>query len=238
TRAMQARMEASGETQVSLTDPDARAMATTARHPRIIGYNVQSVVDAEHHLIVAHEVTMRGYDRDALSEMAIAAQEVMTTGELRAIADKEYYNSEELLACERAGITATVPKPKTSGAGASGRYDKEDFVYDGEGGTYRCPAGKTLTYRSTREEAGLQIRRYWTNACPGCALQSMCTTGTERRIRRWEHEDVLERVQQRIAGDPLVMRLRRQTVEHPFGTIKAWMGATHFTMKRLKNVAT
>ncbi len=103
---------------------------------------------------------------------------------------------------------------------------------------YICPAGERLSYRFTREEHGLAIRRYWTTACAGCAIKDRCTPGRERRISRWEHEAVLEAVQQRLDENPQAMRQRRETVEHPFGTIKAWMGATHFLMKRLRNVRT
>lgn len=237
-RAVEDRMAQSGETQVSLSDPDARSMATTARMPRVVGYNVQSVVDAKNHLIVAHEVTMHGHDRDALSAMAVAARDVMSADEIEAVADKGYYKSEEILACEKAGVSVTVPKPLTSNAGARGRFDKADFAYVTEDDAYRCPAGKHLTYRYTRQEDGLATRFYWSSACAGCTLKDKCTTGKERRIRRWEHEDVLERVQKRLDADPSKLALRSMTVEHPFGTIKSWMGATHFQMRRLQNVAT
>jgi hypothetical protein len=152
------------------------------------------------------------------------------------VADRGYYAGEEILACEEAGITACLPKPTTSTAKADGRFDKQDFVYVAEDDVYRCPAGERLTYRYTREEAGKNMRRYWTSACQACPLKARCTPGTERRITRWEHEAVLEKVQARLDADPDKMRVRRQTVEHPFGTIKSWMGSTHFQMKTLKNV--
>lgn len=237
-RAVDAHMQESGETQVSLSDPDARSMATTARMPRVVGYNVQSVVDARNHLIVAHEVTMHGHDRDALSAMAVAARDVMTADQIEAVADKGYYESHEILACDKAGVAVTVPKPLTSNAGARGRFDKADFAYMAEDDVYRCPAGKRLTHRFTTEEDGKAMRVYWCSACADCALKDKCTTGKERRIRRWEHEDVLDRVQQRLDADPSKLALRSMTVEHPFGTIKAWMGATHFQMRGLANVAT
>ena len=141
-------------------------------------------------------------------------------------------------ACEEAGVTVTLPKPLTSGAKAAGRFGKQDFIYVAAEDIYRCPAGERLTYRFTNQEDGKMLRRYWTNACQSCALKAQCTTGPERRISRWEHEAVLERVQQRLDRDPNKMTLRRQTAEHPFGTIKAWMGATHFLMRRRCNVAT
>jgi transposase len=237
-RAIEDRMEATGETQVSLSDPDARSMATTARMPRIVGYNVQSVVETEHHLIVAHEVTMHGYDRDALSAMAGAAREVMPTEQIEAIADKGYYKGEEIVACEASGVAVVVPKPLTSNAGARGLFDKADFSYLADEDVYRCPAGERLSYRFTGRQDGKDMRTYWSGACSGCALRNKCTTSKERRVRRWEHEDVLDRVQKRLDDDPSKLALRSMTVEHPFGTIKSWMGATHFKMRTLKNVAT
>jgi len=237
-RAVDAHMQASGATQVSLSDPDARSMATTARMPRVVGYNVQSVVDAKNHLIVAHEVTMHGHDHDALSAMAVAAREVMTADKIEAVADKGYYKSEEILACEKAGIAVIVPKPQTSSAGARGRFDRADFAYLAEDDVYRCPAGQPLTYRFTGQEGGKALRVYWFGGCADCTLKDKCTPGPQRRIRRWEHEAVLDRVQKRLDDDPSILALRSMTVEHPFGTIKAWMGATHFQMRRLPNVAT
>jgi len=147
------------------------------------------------------------------------------------------FNGEEILACEQAGITVTLPKPVTSGIKAKGRYGKQDFVYVADADAYRCPAGERLKYYYTNVENGLRLRRYWTNACRTCALKSRCTAGVQRRITRWEHEDVLEAVQRRLDQDPQAMRRRRKTVEHPFGTIKARMGATHFLMKTLPRVA-
>lgn len=211
---------------------------TTSRKPRVVGYNVQSAVETKHHLIVAHEVTNLGYDRDALAMMVHAAREEMTSDVIEAIADKGYYKGEEIVACEEAGIPVTMPKPHTSNAAAYGRFDRADFTYVVGDDAYVCPAGARLTYRFTNAEAGKTLHSYWTDACGSCAIKGRCTTSKQRRIRRWEHEDILERVQQRLDDDPNKMSLRCQTVEHPFGTIKAWMGATHFKMKTLKHVAT
>lgn len=237
-RSIEERMDATGETQVSLSDPDAKSMTTTPRMPKVIGYNVQTAVEAKHHLIVAHEVTTFGYDRDALSSMAIAAREAMGADKIEAIADKGYFKSEEILACETAGITPTVSKPLTSGASAKGRFDRADFAYNADKDVYVCPAGEHLIYRSTSELDGKVQRLYYSSFCAGCAIKDKCTPSKERRIRRWEYEDVLERMQQRIDDDPSKLALRSMTVEHPYGTIKAWMGNTHFKMRRLKNVAT
>src|SRR5260370_850247 len=157
--------------------------------------------------------------------------------QLEASADRGYYNGEEIQACEQAGICVTLPKPMTSGAKSEGRFGKQDFVYLPEEDVYRCPAGEKLIFHYANEEHGQKMRRYWTNACKTCAIKEQCTTGKERRITRWEHEHVLETVQQRLDQDPQAMRRRRETVEHHFGHLKRRMGATHFLMKTLPKVA-
>jgi transposase len=234
---LEARMLAAPDQQISLTDPDSRSMATSGRGSGVVGYNVQVAVDTEHHLIVTHEVTNVGSDRAQLARIAKETKAALQTDTLEAVADRGYFSGEEILACDRAGITVTLPKPVTSGIKAKGRYGKQDFVYLPDTDVYRCPAGEQLKYYYTNVENGLRLRRYWTNACRICALKSRCTTGVQRRITRWEHEDVLEAVQRRLDEDPQAMRRRRETVEHPFGTIKARMGATHFLMKTLPRVA-
>jgi hypothetical protein len=236
--AINADMMKSEDKQISLTDPDARSMATSGKDTAVVGYNVQVAVDTKNHLIVAHEVTNVGTDRHQLSNMAEQARTEMGVETLDAVADRGYYEGKEIKACEDAGITVTLPKPQTSGAKAAGRFGKQDFVYVAADDVYRCPAGELLTYRYTTEEDGKTLRRYWTTACKACALKSKCTTGQERRVTRWEHEAVLEKVQQRLDRNPDKMTLRRSTAEHPFGTIKCWMGATHFLTKRLPKVAT
>jgi transposase len=236
--AINAQLMKSEDKQVSLTDPDARAMGASCRAIATVGYNMQSAVDTQNHLIVAHEVTNEGSDRHQLAVMAEQARTAMGTEKLDVVADRGYYDSKQILACDEAGITVTLPKPLTSGAKAAGRFGKQDFVYVAADDVYRCPAGERLTYRFTGEEDGKMMRRYWTTACQGCALKAQCTTGTQRRIPRWEHEAVLETVQARLDRDPDKMKVRRQTVEHPFGTIKGWMGATHFQMRTLPKVAT
>jgi transposase len=237
-RAIEKEMLASPDQQISLTDPDSRSMATSGRGSGVVGYNVQVAVDTQHHLIVTHEVTNTGSDRSQLANIASQAKEVLGADHLDAVADRGYFNSPEILACEQADITVTLPKPMTSGAKADGRFGKQDFVYLPTEDVYRCPAGEKLTYRYSNEEDGKTLHRYWTTACPRCPLKSQCTTGSERRITRWEHEHLLEAVQQRLDANPQAMRVRRETVEHPFGTLKMRMGATHFLMKRLPKVAT
>ena len=236
--AINAEMMKSEDKQISLTDPDARSMATSGKDTGIVGYNVQTAVDTKNHLIVAHEVTNVGTDRHQLSNMAEQARTEMGVETLDAVADRGYYTGEEIRACEEAGITVTLPKPQTSGAKAAGRFGKQDFVYVAADDVYICPARERLTYHYTNVEDGKTLRRYWTNNCQACALKSKCTTGQERRITRWEHEAVLETVQARLDHHPEKMAVRRSTAEHPFGTIKCWMGATHFLTKRLLKVST
>jgi hypothetical protein len=236
--AMETLMLASPDQQISLSDPASRSMATSGRGSGVVGYNVQVAVDTEPHLIVTHEVTNVGSDRAQLANIALQAKEVLGVGQLEAVADRGYFSGEEILACDKAGIAVTLPKPMTSGSKSEGRFGKQDFVYLSDEDAYRCPAGEKLTYRYTAEENGQKLRRYWTNACGHCKLKDSCTTGKERRITRWEHEDVVEAVQKRLDKNPQAMRQRRETVEHPFGTMKMRMGATHFLTKRLPKVAT
>jgi hypothetical protein len=220
-----------------LTDPDARAMSTSNSRG-VVGYNVQTAVDTKHHLIVAHEVTNTGSDRRQLSKMARQAKAAMGASTLQAIADRGYFNGDEILACDKAGITAFVSKPMTSAAKAEGRFNKDDFIYDAHSDKYRCPAGSRLIWRFAREEDGHLINRYWSSDCPRCPIKAQCTPSKYRRVSRWEHEATLEAMQSRLDKNPKAMRMRRQTVEHPFGTFKDWMGATHFLTKTLEHVST
>jgi len=222
--------------QISLTDPDSRSMKT--RGTGMVGYNVQTAVDAKHHIIVEHEVTNVGSDRDQLSFMAEQARTAIGTEKLTAIADRGYFKSEEILTCDKAGITVIVAKSNTSGGTANGRFGKDDFIYDAQNDEYRCPAGQRLTRRTTTTERGLTFYRYWYSDCKNCAIKDKCTPGKERRVTRWEDEAVLEAMQSRLDHSPDAMRIRRQTVEHPFGTIKLWMGSAHFLTKTLKRVKT
>src|SRR5450631_3656950 len=224
--------------QISLTDPDARSMATSGRGTGMVGYNVQTAVDAKHHMIVAHEVTNVGHDRDQLSSMAHQARDAIGTTKLTVFADRGYYKGEEIFDCEQAGIKALIPKSLTSNNRAAGLFDKADFRYIPSKDEYRCPAGQRAIRRFTAVEHGLTLHRYWSSACPRCPIKAQCTTGDYRRIIRWEHEAVLESMQERLDRKPDSMRVRRRTVEHPFGTLKMWMGATHFLTRTLARVRT
>jgi hypothetical protein len=224
--------------QISLTDPDARSMATSGRGTGIVGYNVQTAVDTKHHLIVTHEVTNVGHDRSQLASMAKQARGATGQDDLTVLADRGYFSGEEILECEQAGISALVPKPLTSNSKAEGRFDKRDFVYIPESDEYRCPAGERAIRRFTSVEQGMTLHKYWSSACPRCPIKARCTPSDYRRITRWEHEQVLDAMQGRLERTPQASRLRRQTVEHPFATLKAWMGSTHFLTKTLPRVST
>jgi transposase len=233
---IEVELEQSPDKQISLTDPDARSMKT--RGTGVVGYNVQTAVDAQHHLIVAHEVTNIGTDRDQLSNMAKQAREAIGANDLTVIADRGYFKGEEILACQKAGITAIVPKTGTSGAKADGRFDKADFIYDPATDEYQCPVGQRLIWRFSGIEKGLKLHRYWSSHCPRCAIKEQCTPSDYRRVSRWEHQTVLEDMQIRLDHAPDSMRIRRQTVEHPFGTLKSWMGSAHFLTRTLERVST
>ncbi len=233
---LEVRMLEAPDKQLSQTDPDARSM--NSRGSGMVGYNVQSAVDSQHHLIIAHEVTNLGSDRAQLAKMAKQAKAVLERDKLEVVADRGYYNGDEIRACEQAGIEAYLPKPKTSGNKARGLFDRCEFHYQADDDEYECPAGERLMYRFTRTEKGKEIRGYWSSACTACPIKNKCTSGDYRRVSRWLHETVVERAQARLGSAPDVMRVRRATVEHPFGTIKSWMGATHFSMKTLSRVST
>jgi transposase len=238
-KALEAEVHAAPDQQISLTDPDARAMATNGKGTGMVGYNVQTAVDPVHHLIVAHEVTNIGHDRGQLTNMAGQAKAEMGVEALDVLADRGYFSGDQILTCEQIGVTPYMPRPLVSGAKADGRFGKQDFVYLPDQDVYRCPSGAFLPRHMTTVEKGQTLHRYWDRAsCQSCRLKSQCTPSVERRITRWEHEAVIEAMQERLDRAPKSMRVRRATVEHPFGTLKAWMGATHFKTKTLKNVST
>jgi hypothetical protein len=233
---VKARMlEAPGQ-QISLTDPDARSMKS--RGAGVVGYNVQTAVDTKHHLIVAHEVTNQGSDRRQLANMARQAKSAIGSEALTAVADRGYYRSEELRDCAEAKIEAYLPKPQTSGNQAKGQFGRDAFHYIAEDDEYECPAGQRLVHHMTVQQQGKTIHAYWTAKCRVCPIKSQCTSGVHRKMTRWEHEAVLEKAQTRLDRRPDAMRIRRSTVEHPFGTLKAWMGSTHFLTKTLDRVST
>ena len=238
-KAMEQTVQAASDQQVSLTDPDARSMATSGRGTGVVGYNVQIAVDAEHHLIVAHEVTNQGHDRQQLAPMAFKAQEATGCEQVTALADRGYFSGDQVLSCEGTGVAPIVPKTLTSSGTKRGFFTRQDFIYDAEHDHYTCPAGAKLTKANRRADHAEDFDFYrHLSACFTCPLKSRCTPTKLRRIKRWVNEDVLDRMQARLDRMPEAMGVRRQTVEHPFGTLKAWMGATHFLTRSLDKVRT
>jgi transposase len=232
-----AHLTQSGESQVSLTDPDSRKMPTAGEGSQV-GYNVQIAVDEKHKLIVAHEVTNAVTDQEQLASMAEGAKATLAVDTLTVVADMGYYNGADVKQCEAQGVTAYVAKPNTSANTKRGLFGKERFRYDAAGDVYVCPAGQALTYRFATVEQGRSIRYYSTPACGTCALKPQCTRNKEsRRITRWEDEAVLERMAQRVSEHPEIMRKRKMIVEHPFGTIKRWMDQSYFLMRGKERVS-
>jgi transposase len=237
-RRIERQLQEAPDQQVSLTDPDARSMATSGRGTGIVGYNVQAAVDTKQHMIVAHEVTNVGHDRSQLTAMSRLARDAIGEEQLTVLADRGYFDGEEIRQCAEDGITTLVPKPLTSNSRADGRFDKRDFIYVAEQDEYRCPAGERAPRRMTTTERGMTLHRYWPSVCPRCPLKERCTPSPYRRIARWEHEQVLDDMQRHLDHTPQASRVRRRTAEHPFGTLKAWMGSTHFLTKTLPKVRT
>jgi len=238
-KTMGQQVEAAPDQQVSLTDPDARSMATSGKGTGTVGYNVQVAVDAEHHLIVAHEVTNVGSDRAQLVPMGAKARDATGCREITILADRGYYSGDQVLACEDTGVLPCIPKTLTSGNAKRGLFTVQDFVYDAEKDHYACPAGEHLTKGVLRSDRRDNIDHYRNlMACPTCTLKPRCTLDKVKRVKRWEHEDVLDKMQARLDRMPNAMGVRRQTVEHPFGTLKAWMGSTHFLTRTLPKVQT
>jgi len=236
-REMQRKVQDAPDQQVSLTDPDARSMATSGRGTGVVGYNVQTAVDAEHHLIVTHEVTNQGHDRSQLVAMGLEAKAATGCETITALADRGYFSGEQVLSCEGTGVVPIVPKTETSSGTKRGFFTRADFIYDAEHDHYTCPAGATLTKATRRADHAEDFDFYrHLSACFTCPLKSQCTPTELRRIKRWEHEAVLDRMQHRLDRMPDAMLTRRATVEHPFGTLKAWMGATHFLTRTLDKV--
>ena len=236
---MEQTVQDAPDQQVSLTDPDARSMATSGKGTATVGYNVQIAVDAEHHLIVAHEVINQGYDRSQLAPMALKAQQATGCEQITALADRGYFNGDQVLSCEGTGVAPIVPKTLTSSGAKRGLFTRQDFIYSAEHDHYTCPAGAKLTKIHRRADHTQDFDRYrHLSACFTCPLRPRCTPTPRRIIKRWENEDVLDRMQARLDRMPQAMGVRRQTVEHPFGTLKAWMGATHFLTRTLGKVRT
>jgi transposase len=235
-QALKEGMKESGAKQVSLTDADARSMVMH-HHSTEVGYNVQTVVDEQHQLIVEHEVTNDPTDHAHLAEMALRAKATLGVEQLEVVADMGYYDGAEVKQCAAAGITTYLPKPITSINQKRGLFTKQDFVYDQTKDCYRCPAGQELTYRYESFELNRQIRYYATPKCLSCPIKEKCTTNQRgRRISRWVDEKLLEDMARRVRARPELMRRRQQLSEPPFGTIKRGMNQGYFLMRGLNKV--
>lgn len=226
----------SGEDQISLTDPDARAMYSSSRVG--VGYNIQIAVDTRHKLIAEQQVHNKVSDLGLLTETAKAARETLAVDKIDAVADRGYFKIEDIETCETAGIVPYVPKPQRGSAVAKGFFTKDQFSYDVEADTYMCPGGAALSRVRSRPVRG-EVRVFdYANAaaCKSCALKARCTGAASRKIARYENEAVLDRMAKRLAARPGVLDERRESVEHPFGSVKQWMGQAAFLMRRLENV--
>jgi transposase/macrodomain Ter protein organizer (MatP/YcbG family) len=229
------QLAASGATAISLTDPDSRPMVSGAGVE--VCYNVQTAVDAKHKLIVAEDVTNAAADRDQLSPMATAAQEALGGATPVVVADQGYYHGAEIKTCLEAGLTPLVPRPRTSANEARGLFTKDDFVYQPDTDTYRCPAGETLTYRTTTVELGRTIKNYRTRACGRCTLRARCTRNQDgRKLTRWVDEHLLEAMARRLRQDRTHYAKRKELAEHPYGTMKRAMDQGYFLLKGLRKV--
>jgi transposase len=233
-RALLADLERTGESQVSLTDPDSRAMAG---HTRVaVGYNAQIAVDAKHKLIVEQQITNQVVDMGLLKETAEPARAILGVERIDVVADRGYFKIEDIEACDKAGLTPHVPKPQRGPAVRNGFFRKDEFRYDPDRDVFTCPGGQTLAPHHYGKSRDLQKIDYSNpTACPTCPLRARCTTNV-RRVSRLENEAVLDRMAARLKARPELLDRRRETVEHPFGTIKQWMNQGAFLMRGLDNV--
>ena len=237
-KGLEVEVNAHPDKQISQTDPDARLMKTHHME-RQVCYNVQTAVDTKHHLIVAHDIVMTT-DRGQLTLVAEQVQETLAKKDITIIADKGYFSRIDIKATQDLGMTVNIPQIDTSGAAKKGIFNKSLFKYDKEKDMYICPAGEELPHQRDVTERSLELKVYVNfYACRDCKIRDKCTTSSKepRKMKRWVHEDEIDAMQQRLDDNPDIPVLRKQTVEHPFGTIKMWMGATHFLMKRKKNVS-
>ena len=235
---LESDLKQSGESQVSLTDPESRSMRVG--HGVEVSYNVQIAVDQKNKLLIEHEVINEVIDLGQLSTMAQKAKQTLGVETLEVVADRGYYNGEEVKACEQSGITAYVPKSNPSSNLKRGLFTKEDFIYEPDKDCYRCPAGKELSYRYQSVEQGRPMRIYQISGCKSCGLRSQCSINKKgiRAIKRWVDEAILEAMARRVAENPEKIELRKCLAEHPFGTIKRAMNQGYFLMRGLTKVRT
>jgi len=237
---LQQKLEKEQATQIALTDPDARLMHQSGAQGggSVVAYNVQSVVDAKHKLIVAHDVTNDSSDQQQLARMAVQAKQALRVEHLAVVADQGYYDGDEIAACEQAGLEAYIAKPQTSKNLKRGLFTKQDFVYDSQGDRYRCPGAQWLDYRGTQTDDGRKLKYYTTEACASCKLRQRCTQAHgPRRIKRLVNEEALERMAARVAAQPNKLEQRKALIEHPFGTLKRSWNHGYFLLRTLPKVA-
>jgi transposase len=232
---MLAELDRTGDSQISLTDPDSRAMAA---HTRVaVGYNVQIAVDTKHKLIVEQQVTNQVLDMGLLTETAEPAKEILGIETIDVVADKGCFKIEDIEACEKAGMQPYVSRPQRGPSVRAGFFRKDEFKYDPETDSFTCPAGQRLTpYSSSALRQLKKINYANRKACRDCPLRARCTDNQFRTVSRLENEAVLDRMQERLAKRPEVLNQRRETVEHPFGSIKQWMNQGAFLMRGLEKV--
>jgi transposase len=235
---LQSKIRQSGNSQISLTDPDSRMMKT--QQGMDVSYNVQIVTDSQHKLIVTHDVTSEINDMKLLHPMAAEAKEILEIETLDAVADAGYFERENIKKCNEDTIRTYVPCPTRSHNKSQGLYTNKDFIYNSHDDTYQCPANHTLTYRGLRKrkKSGITEKKYTTHACYSCPQKSKCTrTRTTRYVYRWEHEDVLEQLYQRMKENPEKIKIRKSLVEHLFGTMKHSMGHRYFLTRGIEKVS-
>jgi len=209
-----------------------------AAHTRVaVGYNVQIAVDTKHKLIVEQQVTNQVLDMGLLTATAEPAKEILGVETIDVVADKGYFKIEDIEACERAGMEPYVPRPQRGPSVRAGFFRKDEFKYDPETDSFTCPAGQQLTpYSSSALRQLKKINYANRKACRDCPLRTRCTDNQFRTVSRLENEAVLDRMQERLAKRPEVLNQRRETVEHPFGSIKQWMNQGAFLMRGLEKV--
>jgi hypothetical protein len=250
---LEKKLDESGQSQISLTDPDSRMMPVSGDRRTDVCYNIQVCVDEKHkpcpersrRIIPDHEVTNAVTDRDLLSYMAKRVKDLLGVDDLEVLADMGYYHGKEIKVCIEEGITPFVPKPQTSASRKHGLFSKEVFRYDPEQDCYWCPAGQKLTFRFQTTEKGRDIKYYATRSCSQCPIKAQCTRSKDgRRITRWVDEDLLDEMESRVQENqekPVLsvvegMKLRKRLAEHPSGTIKHHWDQGHFLTRKLPNV--
>src|ERR1700732_2528453 len=223
-------LAARGLKQLVETEREAKLMRTP--HGHAVAYNARTVVDAEHKLIVAFELTNEGNDYRQLHPMAVQGKAAVGADEVTVVADTGYSNGEHGALCEQDGITAVVPRAETVNPNGTQYFSRDQFSYDSESDSWRCPAGATLSLFKTSHTQ--KKKEYTSGACGTCSLKPQCTKAAQRVVVRDFYEDARQAMHRRASADPIWMKLRRETAEHPFGTVKWLMAHPRFLLRGLK----